>query len=56
MSLIIVGRSMKRVDPFCPSVDVVPNYMLIIVGYMSQSFDHFACIHKFSVCNLILFV
>ena len=56
MSQKIVGQSVKRVNPFRPRVDVVPDYRLIKKGSISQSFDHTACIHDFSVCTLIMYV
>ena len=37
MSLIVVGRSMQIMDHFCPRVDVVPKYSVILGGSMSQS-------------------
>ena len=40
-SLIVVGQSMKIMDHFCMTVDVVPNNSFIIGGSMSQIFDHF---------------
>ena len=42
MSLIIGNQSVKKVDRFCPRVDVVPDYRLITRGSMSQSFNQFA--------------
>lgn len=56
MSLKFINQSVKRVNPLRPRVEMVPDNRLIIRGSMSQSFDHHACIHDFSVCNLIMSV
>ena len=42
MSFTIADQSMKRVDPFCMRVDVVPNYRLIRRGITGQSSDDYA--------------
>ena len=40
MPLIIISQYVKRMDPFCPKVDVMLDYRLMTRGSTSQSFDH----------------